>query len=1098
MYANPRGIKSKKESINSIIEEIKPDIIAFAETNLKGKNTTKIKGFKEVVYRNPKHKVGGILLAIKETSKIGMVVLDINQKHEQLWVKIKINSESFILGLAYGIANETVENKEEIEEWHEQLEQEYTKHAEEKVMIIGDLNAHIGNDDEGIEGNLKKKNKNGRLLREFVKRQNLTIINKQDKCTGKWTREDPKGTRTIIDYAICNWEMYENINKMIIDDEHKYKITRYQKKKGKAIETPSDHNTIIIEVNENIISQRIKEKRWNYKNEEGLTRYKNATEKMEISEQWDPGGDINKKYKKWTKQIKTTMYRTIQRVTIEPKKTKSAIKELIKRKQKAIKELNRLKKNGITKGVTVSIIQQHIDNMLQQITKKQEDEKTERLQKRIQNAINKNSIANEIWSIRKGATNRKDPKMAIKTKDGKTKLTEKNQIQERYKEYFQELLENRKIRDEYKELEKLNNEIFKNNMKIRVYEEDAINQQIDPEEMQKTLKILKNDKTPGPDEIANEILKNSGKNLLNNILKMINYFLEKEEIPEELMKINIKTLYKGKGEISDLKNQRGLFLSNSILKLLEKIIQVRIDPKLEKEFSELQAGGREGRSIQEQLFTLRSIMEYQKYKNQTIVIQCMDLKKAFDTMVLVNVMNNMWEAGIRGKIWRIIYEINKKAIIYIKTPFGTTTSLETYENLKQGSVLASKMAAMHTDTVNKIFKNSGLGIMYGKMNIGNLLFQDDIIRIEATAKKMDEANKYLETFEKINKMEFHPDKTVILTTGGKTTNVKLNGNKLKQVGEIEYLGDVITEDGKLDATIENRKQKVVGITAEICAITSELGSKCEIRAIIQYHQGIIVPRTIFNAETWNNETKENIQSIEGILHRSLKRTLKIPYSTPTRGLYRELGLMSAKNQMAIKKIVYLHRILTGKSKLVKEILQEQRALPGKTWISNILQLMNELRLPIEEDQIIKIKKEQWKKMVKTKIWEKENQETTEEIQRGKKCQLIKNKENKIKQYIIYLDKEDAMTILLARLDMIDLKTNYKGMYKDVLCTLCEKEKETLQHITTCSKNEKRTNIDINEMLSSEDLHCLKTAAKIVQETLEARLQKLESSKIPPE
>ena len=75
-----------------------------------------------------------------------------------------------------------------------------------------------------------------------------------------------------------------------------------------------------------------------------------------------------------------------------------------------------------------------------------------------------------------------------------------------------------------------------------------------------------------------KILKNSGKNLLNNILKIINYFLEKEEIPEELMKINIKTLYKGKGEISDLKNQRGLFLSNSILKLIEKIIQVRIDP----------------------------------------------------------------------------------------------------------------------------------------------------------------------------------------------------------------------------------------------------------------------------------------------------------------------------------------------------------------------------------------------------------------------------------------------------------------------------------------------------------------------------------------
>ena len=134
----------------------------------------------------------------------------------------------------------------------------------------------------------------------------------------------------------------------------------------------------------------------------------------------------------------------------------------------------------------------------------------------------------------------------------------------------------------------------------------------------------------------------------------------------------------------------------------------------------------------------------------------MDLQKAFDTMVLINVMNNLWEARIKGKIWRFIYEINKKAIIHIKTPFGTTSSIETHENLKQGSVLASKMAAIHTDGVNKLFKNSGLGILYGKINIGNLLFQDDIIRIENTAKRMDKANKYFETFEKINKMEFHP------------------------------------------------------------------------------------------------------------------------------------------------------------------------------------------------------------------------------------------------------------------------------------------------------------------------------------------------------
>ena len=982
MYSNPRGIRSKKESINSIIEDTKPDIIVFAETNLKGKNTLKIKGFKETAYRNPKQKVGGLLIATNEKSKIEMIILDINEKYEHLWAKITVNKQTFVIGVVYGIANETTINKEEIEEWHEQLEQNYIKYANNKVMIIGDFNAHIGNDEEGIEGNLKKKNKNGRLLREFVKRQNLTIINKQQKCTGKWTREDPKGTRSIIDYVISNWEMNEIINSMKIDDEHQHKITRYQKKKGKPVATPSDHNTIFVEIEEETKVQITKEKRWNYNNEEGLERYRKATENINMTEKWESGDDINKKYKRWMKQVKTVMYQTIQRITIQTSNKTSEIKNLIKRKQQGIRELIQLKKKGITKGIVVNIIQQHVDTMIAQIIEKNEQQKVRRLQNRLQNAAKKSTIANEIWSIRKGVTNKKDPKMAIKSKDGKTKLTDKNKIQERYKEYFKELLINRKTNEEYLEHERINKEIF-NNMKIKAYDKNKINEQISISEIQKTMKILKNNKTPGPDEIANELLKNTGTNLQINMQNMINMFIEKEQIPDELTRIYIKTLYKGKGEISDLKNQRGLFLSNNILKFIEKIIQTRADPFIEESFSEVQAGGREGRSIHEQLFILRSNIEYSKYKNQELIIQCMDLQKAFDTMVLTNVMNNLWEADIKGKIWRFIYEINKKAIIHIKTPFGTTTSIETHKNLKQGSVLASKMAAIHTDGVNKLFKNSGLGILYGKISIGNLLFQDDIIRIENTAKKMDEANKYFESFEKINKMEFHPGKTVILATSGKETEVKLNGKPLKQVHEIEYLGDVITEDGKLDATIEQRRQKAISVTAELCAITSELGRSCELQAIIQYYNGIIVPRTLFNSETWNNETRENIQNLESTLHRSLKRLLKIPYSTPTKGLYRELGLMSGKNQIAIKKILFLHRILVGKNKLAKDILEEQKKLPGKTWIANTLSIMEEMNITIDENEIKNMKKEQWKRLVKKKVWENENMETNETIKKEK-------------------------------------------------------------------------------------------------------------------
>ena len=105
----------------------------------------------------------------------------------------------------------------------------------------------------------------------------------------------------------------------------------------------------------------------------------------------------------------------------------------------------------------------------------------------------------------------------------------------------------------------------------------------------------------------------------------------------------------------------------------------------------------------------------------------MDLVKAFDKMQLKLVMNDMWHAGIKGRIWRNMYNINKEAKIYIKTPLGITEGHEIGETVKQGSVLASKMASMHTDGVNRMFENTGMGINYGNIMINNLVFQDDVI-----------------------------------------------------------------------------------------------------------------------------------------------------------------------------------------------------------------------------------------------------------------------------------------------------------------------------------------------------------------------------------
>ena len=79
--------------------------------------------------------------------------------------------------------------------------------------------------------------------------------------------------------------------------------------------------------------------------------------------------------------------------------------------------------------------------------------------------------------------------------------------------------------------------------------------------------------------------------------------------------------------------------------------------------------------------------------------------------------------------------------------------------MKQGSVLASKMAALHTDGVNRLFEKSGLGVTYGNTRVNNLIFQDDIVKIENSKERVNEANHIYDWFSKINGMMFHEIKS---------------------------------------------------------------------------------------------------------------------------------------------------------------------------------------------------------------------------------------------------------------------------------------------------------------------------------------------------
>ena len=274
--------------------------------------------------------------------------------------------------------------------------------------------------------------------------------------------------------------------------------------------------------------------------------------------------------------------------------------------------------------------------------------------------------------------------------------------------------------------------------------------------------------------------------------------------------------------------------------------------------------------------------------------------------------------------------------------------------------------------------------------------------------------------------------------------------QLQNAEKYKYLADYITSTGSLEETIKQRSYQVQGITAELNTIINLIDDQgVHIQATIKYHQAINIPKLLTNAEAWVNITPNELTSLENAQNQNLKRLLRIPQGTPTMGLLNELGMWTVQTIIQYKKMLYLHKLINyPDTNTAKQVLLTQIDKPGPTWWKSILLIGEKIGQEIDIEKISKLSKNQWKKEIREKLQNHHVNNLKEWVKTSKKCKNI-NPKGKIQDYIIQLNRDEARAILLERLGMTKVRTNYKNMFNSTICQKCKIEEETTLHLIKC-------------------------------------------------
>ena len=180
---------------------------------------------------------------------------------------------------------------------------------------------------------------------------------------------------------------------------------------------------------------------------------------------------------------------------------------------------------------------------------------------------------------------------------------------------------------------------------------------------------------------------------------MFKAIVRTQKIPEQWSCMKIKTIHK-KGSKMVMDNKRGLFLTNVLSKVLERVLDKITSDSVR--MSEYQCAGQRNRGTMDNMVMMRAVLDNNARLNKKTYCYFADAYKCFDKLWLKVCLVEMWRAGMREREVMLMYELNRQADIVIETPVGVTKSIKVDEIVKQGTVFGPKLCCISTEKVNSI------------------------------------------------------------------------------------------------------------------------------------------------------------------------------------------------------------------------------------------------------------------------------------------------------------------------------------------------------------------------------------------------------------
>ena len=398
----------------------------------------------------------------------------------------------------------------------------------------------------------------------------------------------------------------------------------------------------------------------------------------------------------------------------------------------------------------------------------------------------------------------------------------------------------------------------------KTYEEALSTIEITNKVVMEKLKNIKQNKSPGPDNIHPRVLFEVRESIYKFITIIFSTSLRTKTLPVEWKHARVSAIYKKSNKTVPL-NYRPVSLTCILCKMLEGIIRDHIIKHMTENnlFSPKQFGFISGRSTTLQLLNVLEIWSQILDSGGNIDSIYCDFMKAFDKVPHKRLVYKISKYGIKGEVlgWIDSFLSNRTQCVSIGE--AQSEVMPVTSGIPQGSVLGPLLFVIYIndlpDVVDKdtfifLFADDTKAFRDIKSVPDQIILQKDI--------------KSLTEWSDIWLLKFHPDKCVAMQLGNSCIKFDyvMEGHILDNSKCEKDLGVYIDDKLNFEEHIYEKIKKA----NKILAVIRKTFTKMNAQIFCQLFKGLVRPHLEYAQAVWSPQCKTLIRKVEDVQRRATK------------------------------------------------------------------------------------------------------------------------------------------------------------------------------------------------------------------------------------